>query len=165
MTLRDSFVCSISAQSAGDLFQNHIRKHATASASDPLLHQFQKQVFSLLADRRYVLQIDDQFTTVESRAASFTGGFQLIRPRRDEPTLYHQPALLPSFDNGDLQHAPHLLPCEPRTSFFASLQFKLTSSPECWGNRLLFRVDRPAPIAPSPCSSAGHRTQSLLPST
>jgi hypothetical protein len=31
----------------------------------------------------------------------------------------------------------------------ASLQFKLTSSPECWGTLLLFRVDRRAPIAPS----------------
>src|SRR5207249_10440248 len=119
MTLSDSFVCSISAQSAGDLFQNHIRKHATASASDPLLHQFQKQVFSLLADRRYVLQIDDEFTAVESRASSFAGGFQLIGPRRDEPALYHQSALPPAFDNGVLQHAASPLSCVPRSSILA----------------------------------------------
>src|SRR5947208_8258694 len=134
MTLGDSFVCSISAQSAGDLFQNHIRKHATASASDPLLDQFQQQGFSLLADRRYVLQIDDEFTAVESRAGSFAGGFQLIGPRRDEPTLYHQPAPLPAFDNGDLQHAASPLACEPRTSSLAPLQLKLISSPRCWNS-------------------------------
>jgi hypothetical protein len=147
MTLSDSFVCSISAQSTGDLFQNHIRKHATASASEPLLHQFQKQVFSLLADRRYVLQIDDEFTAAKSRSGLFAGGFQFIGPRRDEPALYHQPALIPSFDNGDLQHAAFPLACEPSTSFLAPLQFKLTSLPHCWGTRLPFRADRAAPIA------------------
>src|SRR5205823_8724772 len=80
MTLSDSFVCSISAQSAGDLFQNFVRTHTTASAFEPLLHQFQKQVFSFLADGRYVLQIDDEFTPVEPRAGSFAGGSQLIGP-------------------------------------------------------------------------------------
>jgi len=123
-------MCSIPAQSAGDLFQNLICKHTTASESDALLHQFQKQVFSLLADRRYVFQFDDEFTAVKSRSGPIAGGFQLIAPRRDDLALYHQPALLPSFDNGDLQHAAPSLPCEPRTSSLAPLQLKLISSPQ-----------------------------------
>src|SRR5947209_10126586 len=135
--ISSSFVCSIPAQSAGDLFQNHIRKHATASASDPLLHQFQKQVFSLLADRRYVLQIDDEFTAVESRASSFAGRFQLIGPPRDEPTLYHQPATLPAFDSGELQDSASALACEPRTLSLAPLHFKLISSPR-FSNSITF---------------------------
>src|SRR6266702_6045436 len=121
MTLSDSFVCSIPAQSAGNLFQNFIRKHTTASAFGPLAHQFQKQVFSFLADRRYVLQIDDEFTSGKFRSGLFRCGLQLIGPRCDEPALYHEPALLPAFDNGDLQHAAPLLPFEPHTSTLAPL--------------------------------------------
>jgi hypothetical protein len=123
-------MCSIPPQSAGNLFQNLIRKHTTASASDPMLHQFQKQVFSLLANRRYVFQIDDEFTAVKSRSGPFARGSQLIGPRRDELALYHQAALLPSFDNGDFQHAAPPPRCEPRTSSLGSLQFKLTSLPQ-----------------------------------
>jgi hypothetical protein len=97
-------MCSIPAQLAGDVSQNLVRKHTTASASGPLFHQFQKHAFSLLADRRQVLQIDHEFTAVKSRSRPFAGGLQLVGPRCDEPALYHQPALLPSFDNRDLQH-------------------------------------------------------------
>jgi hypothetical protein len=82
-------MCSIPAESAGDLFQNLIRKHTTASEPDPLLHEFQKQVFSFLADRRQVLQIDGEFTAVKSRSSPLAGGFQFIGPWRDQPALYY----------------------------------------------------------------------------
>src|SRR5438132_13879602 len=87
--IKGSFLCSITAQPAGDLFQNLIRKHTTASESDPLLHQFQKQVFAFLTDRRDVFQINGEFAAVKSRSSRLAGGFQFIGPRRDEPALYH----------------------------------------------------------------------------
>jgi len=101
-------MCSIPAHPAGKLFQNVFREDATAPDLHSLLHQLNKDVFACLADRRQVLQVDDEFAAVQIRVGHFVRDLQLVGPRADKLALKHQPALISRFDSRDFQHASSL---------------------------------------------------------
>jgi hypothetical protein len=86
------------------LSQQVLGKHAAAAKSDPFVHQLEDYVLGLLADRRYMFQLDNEAAAVEICSRLFARTPQFGCPRRDELALDHQEATSAAFHERNLQH-------------------------------------------------------------
>src|SRR6266436_4975453 len=100
---------NISANHAGEPFQNLLREHTGGAETCSFLHQLQEYVFSVLGDGSQALQINHKLTAIQICCRLLPHAPQQGRPWSDELALDHQPAVTRGVENGDLRHCfcPH----------------------------------------------------------
>jgi hypothetical protein len=89
-------------------------KYAVAAEFNSFIHQFENYVLALLADRRDVFHLDNQFTATKICSGLFAGASQLGYPGCEELSFNHQPTLPGAINERDFQHCFFLLAIEAR---------------------------------------------------
>jgi hypothetical protein len=90
-------------------FSKHVlRKHAATGESDPVVDQLADDVLTLLADGRYVFQLDNEFAAVKICSRLLARILQLGCPGCNELPFQNQPTLGATINEGDPQHAVFL---------------------------------------------------------
>jgi hypothetical protein len=87
-----------------DLLQDELRKNIVTAEFDSLIYQVKEYVLTLLADRRYMLHLDNEFTIVKIGPLLFTSSPELGCPGRYDLALQHQQATSAILNARDLQH-------------------------------------------------------------
>ena len=96
---------NVSACAAGQFSKHVLRKHAATGESDPVVDQLADDVLTLLADGRYVFQLDNEFAAVEMCSRQLACIPQLGCPGCNELPFQNQPTLGATINEGDPQHA------------------------------------------------------------
>src|ERR1700730_18074116 len=94
----------ISANLAGEPFQDLLREHTRGVESGSFFHQLKKYVFSVLGDGSKALHINHNVPTVWICHRLPPHARQFASPRGDEFALDDQPAATLGFENRDLHH-------------------------------------------------------------
>jgi hypothetical protein len=102
------YLPNVSACSAGQFSKHVLRKHAATGESDPVVDQLANDVLTLLADGRYVFQLDNEFAAVKICSRQLACIPQLGCPGCNELPFQNQPTLGATINEGDPQHAVFL---------------------------------------------------------
>jgi hypothetical protein len=102
------YLPNVSACAAGQFSKHVLRKHAATGESDPVADQLADDILTLLADGRYVFQLDNEFAAVKICFRLLARIPQLGCPGRYEFPFQNQPTLGATINEGDPQHAVFL---------------------------------------------------------